>query len=238
MSSEDDALLASASASASDARSVSSRRGGMTRVLASVVGAVVVVLASVSVVSTRGGEARAREGLGDALDASASSVWSHGHLVTPEALGAPRPVAAVAAQPAAQPAKAAKAKKAKKAKKPKARPKGLPSEFEIAPATARFTGSLANFIINYGLLVGAAFVVVFVNSTVANSASILGAMALYFLNVFVIPVRFGRNVGQFVSRTKYISATGNPPMKIHAVLNSMVGFLFLVGGILVMFNKW
>ena len=98
MSSEDDALLASASASASDARAVSSRRGGMTRVLASVVGAVVVVLASVSVVSTRGGEARGGEGLGDALDASASSVWSHGHLVTPEALGAPRPVAAVAAE--------------------------------------------------------------------------------------------------------------------------------------------
>ena len=45
MSSEDDALLASASASASDALAVSSRRGGMTRVLASVVGAVVVVLA-------------------------------------------------------------------------------------------------------------------------------------------------------------------------------------------------
>ena len=99
MSSEDDALLSSASAS--DARAVSSRRGGMTRVLASVVGAVVVVLASVSAVSTRGGEARAREGLGDALDAldaSASSVWSHGHLVTPEALGAPRPVAGVAAE--------------------------------------------------------------------------------------------------------------------------------------------
>ncbi|DAC33362.1 MAG TPA: hypothetical protein D7I05_06410 [Candidatus Poseidoniales archaeon] len=143
------------------------------------------------------------------------------------------PTAQTVAQPVAKPAKAAKAKKAKK---PKARPKGLPSEFEIAPATARFIGSLSNFIINYGLLIGAAFVVVFVNSTVANSASILGAMALYVLNVFVIPVRFGRNVGQFVSRTKYINASGNPPTKIHAVLNSMVGFMFLVGGCLVMFN--
>ena len=146
------------------------------------------------------------------------------------------PTAQAVAQPVAQPAKAAKAAKAKKAKKPKARPKGLPSEFEIAPATARFIGSLSNFIINYGLLIGAAFVVIFVNSTVANSASILGAMALYVLNVFIIPVRFGRNVGQFVSRTKYISASGNPPIKIHAVLNSMVGFMFLVGGCLVMFN--
>ena len=154
----------------------------------------------------------------------------------PVAAPAAVPVAAVAAQPVAKPAKAAKAAKAKKAKKPKARPKGLPSEFEIAPATARFIGSLSNFIINYGLLIGAAFVVIFVNSTVANSASILGAMTLYALNVFVIPIRFGRNVGQFVSRTKYISASGNPPNKIHAVLNSMVGFLFLVGGMLVMFN--
>ena len=153
----------------------------------------------------------------------------------PVAAPAAVPVAAVA-QPVAAPAKAAKATKAKKAKKPKARPKGLPSEFEIAPGTARFIGSLSNFIINYGLLIGAAFVVIFVNSTVANSASILGAMGLYALNVFVIPVRFGRNVGQFVSRTKYISASGNPPIKIHALLNSMVGFMFLVGGCLVMFN--
>lgn len=153
----------------------------------------------------------------------------------PVAAPAAVPVAAVA-QPVAAPAKAAKATKAKKAKKPKARPKGLPSEFEIAPGTARFIGSLSNFIINYGLLIGAAFVVIFVNSTVANSASILGAMGLYALNVFVIPVRFGRNVGQFVSRTKYISASGNPPIKIHALLNSMVGFMFLVGGGLVMFN--
>lgn len=154
----------------------------------------------------------------------------------PVAAPAAVPVAAVA-QPVAQPVAApAKAAKAKKAKKPKARPKGLPSEFEIAPGTARFIGSLSNFIINYGLLIGAAFVVIFVNSTVANSASILGAMALYVLNVFVVPVRFGRNVGQFVSRTKYINASGNPPIKIHAVLNSMVGFMFLVGGCLVMFN--
>jgi hypothetical protein len=143
------------------------------------------------------------------------------------------PTAQAVAQPVAQPVKAAKAKKAKK---PKARPKGLPSDFEIAPGTARFIGSLSNFIINYGLLIGAAFVVIFVNSTVANSAAVIGAMGLYALNVFVIPVRFGRNVGQFVSRTKYISASGNPPIKIHAVLNSMVGFMFLVGGCLVMFN--
>ncbi len=142
------------------------------------------------------------------------------------------PVAAVAAQPV----QAKQAKKAKKAKKPKARPKGLPSEFDIAPGTARFIGSLSNFIVNYGLLIAAAFVVVFVNSTVANSSAILGAMALYSLNVFVIPIRFGRNVGQFVSRTKFINASGNPPMKIHAVLNSMVGFSFLVGGSLIMFN--
>ena len=154
-------------------------------------------------------------------------------VAAPAAVPAAVPVAAVAAQPVEQ---ATKAKKAKKAKKPKARPKGLPSEFEIASGTARFTGALANFVINYGLLIGAAFVVIFVNSTVANSASILGAMGLYALNVFIIPVRFGRNVGQFVSRTKFINASGNPPIKIHAVLNSMVGFLFLIGGTLVMFN--
>lgn len=95
MSSEDERgmLLASTSASGDREGARSSAGAGARWVLASVVG-VVVFLASVVAVWTREADVRANERLGDALDADASSVWSLERLVTPEALGAPRPVEA------------------------------------------------------------------------------------------------------------------------------------------------
>ena len=43
----------------------------------------------------------------------------------------------------------------------------------------------------------------------------------------------GKNVGEFVSRTKYINSSGNKPFPIHALLNNSLGFLFLIGFILI-----
>jgi hypothetical protein len=73
-----------------DARADDGARG-KRRVLGSL--GLMFFLAAALAVSTREREARANERLGDALDVNVRSVWSLGHLVTPEALGAPRPVA-------------------------------------------------------------------------------------------------------------------------------------------------
>ena len=142
-------------------------------------------------------------GLLDKANSTTPTAPAAAPVAAPVAAPAAVPVAAVAAQPVAKPAKAAKAKKAKK---PKARPKGLPSEFEIASATARFTGSLANFIINYGPMIGAGFVSVFMNSTVSNTASSrcivhLCVECLRYPNSFWSkhwPVRLTNQVHQFI----------------------------------------
>jgi len=103
MSSEDErrALLALTVSSTSTSTSGGGADGGTDgsggtrgRVLATLFVGSVLFLASVVAVSTREADVRANERLGDALDADASSVWSLERLVTPEALGEPRPVAA------------------------------------------------------------------------------------------------------------------------------------------------
>jgi hypothetical protein len=143
------------------------------------------------------------------------------------------PVSTPAVAPVAAPAKAAA--KEKKPKAEKARPKGLPSEFEIAGAMNRTIGAWSNVIVNFGLI--AVATVMSISDTNFTTTLLWGgAFLMYLVNVLVIPLRFGRNIGQFVSRTKYVNSSGVSPPKIHAVLNSLLGFLLLLGIFLVFAN--
>ena len=64
-----------------------------------------------------------------------------------------------------------------------------------------------------------------------------GAAGLMILvNWLVMPIWTGRNIGEFVSRTKFINSSGNKPMFIHAVLNNSIGFLSLIGLLMMMTN--
>jgi hypothetical protein len=56
---------------------------------------------------------------------------------------------------------------------------------------------------------------------------------MIILNVFVIPLKTGRTIGHFVSRTKYITAAGEKANVFHSVLANTVGFLALMGIIMV-----
>ena len=51
-----------------------------------------------------------------------------------------------------------------------------------------------------------------------------------------ITIMDSRNIGEFVSRTKYIIPSGNKPIFIHAILNNSIGFLSLIGLFLLMAN--
>lgn len=152
----------------------------------------------------------------------------------PAAAPAPVPVAAPAPVQEAAPV-AAKAEKKKKVKAPRARPKGLPSEFEIAGALNRTIGAWTNVVVNFGLI--AVATVMSISDTNFTTTLLWGgAFLMYIVNVVLIPLRFGRNIGQFVSRTKYVNSSGVPPLKIHAVLNSLLGFLLLLGIFLIFAN--
>ena len=147
---------------------------------------------------------------------------------------AAKAVAKKATPKAAKPA-SAKAKGADKDKPEKIRPSGLPEGFELAGNMPRYIGWIINFAWNFGVAIGLLSIL----STGADSDLTIGwavALLMILVNWLVLPIWTGRNIGEFVSRTKYINSSGNKPIFLHAVLNNSIGFLSLIGLILMMAN--
>lgn len=153
----------------------------------------------------------------------------------------PKAAKAVAkAKPAkpAKPTKAAKAAKAAKAKKKpkeeKLRPTGLPEGYELAGAMPRYIGWLINVAWNFGVLIGTISIFMFGDPDMTIPFLLAGVMII--ANWLVIPIWTGRNIGEFVSRTKYINSAGNKPNFLHAILNNSLGYMFLIGFIFIAVN--
>jgi hypothetical protein len=130
-------------------------------------------------------------------------------------------------------AKAAKVPKASRVKRPKLNTDGLPEGYEIATKNSRFLAWLMNFIWNFGVLFGALFLSV-MGSTPTIPA--VGALLMIVTNVFVIPIMTGRTLGNFMSRTRYITSADAKPNPVHGFLVNSVGLMALVGFSLVIFN--
>ena len=142
--------------------------------------------------------------------------------------------------------KAAKAKAAKPAsvsikgkggsdEPEKIRPTGLPEGYELAGNMSRYIGWIINFGWNFGVAIGLLSIL----STGADSDLTIGwaaAGGMILVNWLVLPIWTGRNIGEFVSRTKYINSSGNKPIFLHAILNNSIGFLSLIGLIMMMAN--
>ena len=146
----------------------------------------------------------------------------------------PARAAAKKATPAKAVAKKATAKPEKVAKT--IRPTGLPEGFELAGSMPRYIGWLINFAWNFGIIIGLLSIL----STGADSDLTLpwaGAGIMIIFNWLVLPIWTGRNIGEFVSRSKYITASGNKPFPIHAILNNSLGFMSL-GGMIAMFTSF
>ena len=141
-----------------------------------------------------------------------------------------KPVAKAAAK--AKTLKAQKSAKAKKARAPRARPVGLADDYELATTMNRRITWLVNFIINFGVLFAAIFISM---SDTGIVTTILYAVSagIIILNGIFIPMKFSRNLGQFVSRTKFIRGDGTNPLFLHGILVNMTGLLSLIGIIIV-----
>jgi len=149
----------------------------------------------------------------------------------------PAKATAKAAKPAkaAKAAKTAKPAKAKSDKPKKIRPTGLPEGYELAGNMPRYIGWIINFGWNFGLSIGLLSMI----ATGADPDLTVGwgaAGLMILINWLVMPIWTGRNIGEFVSRTKFINSSGNKPMFIHAVLNNSIGFLSLIGLLMMMTN--
>ena len=147
----------------------------------------------------------------------------------------PRPAKAAKAKPA-KAAKAAKpAKASKKEKKAtKIRPTGLPEGYELAGNMPRYIGWLINFAWNFGVLIGTLSIFMFGDPDMTIPFLLAGIMILS--NWLILPIWTGRNIGEFVSRTKYINSSGNKPIFLHAIFNNSLGYMFLMGFLFVGVN--
>ncbi|MGB1549489.1 MAG: hypothetical protein ACPHA0_03955 [Candidatus Poseidoniaceae archaeon] len=149
---------------------------------------------------------------------------------------AAKAVAKKATPKAAKPAaKTIKLKDEGSDKPEKIRPTGLPEGFELAGNMPRYIGWIINFAWNFGVAIGLLSIL----STGADSDLTIGwavAGLMILINWLVLPIWTGRNIGEFVSRTKYINSSGSKPIFLHAVLNNSIGFLSLIGLILMMAN--
>jgi hypothetical protein len=53
--------------------------------------------------------------------------------------------------------------------------------------------------------------------------------AIIIANVVFIPMKFSRNIGQFVSRTKFVRGDGTNPFFLHGILVNSTGLAALIG---------
>jgi len=132
----------------------------------------------------------------------------------------------------AKAAKVAKPAKAKKARAPRARPMGLGEDYELASNMNRRISWLVNFIINFGVLFAAIFISMS-DTSVVTTILYAVSLGIIILNAMFIPMKFSRNLGQFVSRTKFVRGDGSNPLFLHGILVNITGLLALVGLILV-----
>ena len=146
----------------------------------------------------------------------------------PTEVATPKTVAKAAAK--AKPV--AKAAKAAKVKAPRARPAGLSDDYELASNMNRRISWLVNFIVNFGVLFAAIFIAAGDTGVVTT---ILFAVSggIIIINVMFIPMKFSRNIGQFVSRTKFVRGDGKNPIFLHGILVNSTGLAALIGVIMI-----
>ena len=138
---------------------------------------------------------------------------------------AEEPVAAVEPKPA----KAAKKKREKKERKPRTpRPTGLPEGFEIANKLDRTMSWFVNFAWNFGVLLAAIFMMAG-DTSVVTTILLIVSLVMIILNVVVLPIKTGRNLGQFVARIKFVNATGERATPFQGMLSNSVGIFALFG---------
>jgi hypothetical protein len=136
------------------------------------------------------------------------------------------------AKAAAKAKPVAKAAKAAKVKAPRARPAGLSEDYELASNMNRRISWLVNFIVNFGVLFAAIFIAAGDTGVVTT---ILFAVSggIIIINVMFIPMKFSRNIGQFVSRTKFVRGDGKNPLFLHGILVNSTGLAALIGVIMI-----
>ena len=155
----------------------------------------------------------------------------------------PAPVVAKSRRSKKKEAKASKKKEAKASKKneprksraprqkrPKAEPKVIPEGYEEVGSARASLRLFIDFAVNFGIIIAifVAFALVEIPTTLFLSVALL----LSVFNLFVMPIRFKRSMGNVISRTQFINSRGdNATFIYHSLKNTTIAsyFIFLLG---------
>ena len=85
-----------------------------------------------------------------------------------------------------------------------------------------------NFAWNFGVLFAALFMMAS-DTGIVTTILLVVALVMMILNVILLPFKTGRNLGQFVSRIKYVNYDGEKSTPIQGALSNSVGILALFG---------
>ena len=96
----------------------------------------------------------------------------------------------------------------------------------------RRISSLVNLFNNFGVLFASLFIAS-ADTGIITTILFATSGAIIIINAIFIPMKFSRNLGQFVSRTKFVRGDGTNPIFLHGILVNTSGLLSLIGLILV-----
>jgi len=147
----------------------------------------------------------------------------------------PAPVAAKpkrAKKKEPRPAKKKESKKprAPRQKRPKAEPKTIPDGYEEVGSARASLRLFVDFAVNFGFII--AIFVAFALIEIPTTLFLSVALILSFFNLFVMPIRFKRSMGNVISRTQFINSRGDTATFIyHSLKNTTIAsyFIFLLG---------
>ena len=109
----------------------------------------------------------------------------------------------------------------KEPRKPRARvDRSLSGDFEKAGTAAYGFRRLIDFIANIGWSIPILAIGAF-GSNSDFTWFLLGGMCITLLNTIVLPVQFGRTLGNFTTRTAFVRHTGKQPIAIYHLLKAM-----------------
>ena len=150
---------------------------------------------------------------------------------------APTPIQEVVKEPVAKakPAKKVKAKKTrvKKEKKPRVK-KVMPEGFEPATTGQKLTRKLVDFIVSYGWSVPIIAITAWGSYFNPTIFVILGLVLMGF-NLFFMPSRTSRTVGNWISRTRYVNTRGESPFWFYSSIKGLT-FVFIILGTISLFT--
>jgi hypothetical protein len=144
-------------------------------------------------------------------------------------MAAKKPAARKAKPVKAKPQKAAKPARQKKARTQRqATNRELPGEFMLASTGNRAAAGFINFFWNWSAFTAGIALNVFAGGN--TTWIIIGGLLMAIVNIVIVPGKWGRSIGQFASRTKYIKYTGKKPFFLHGILSNL-DVLFIAAGL-------